>query len=125
MKMYEWRAALIRPTTGRDATAIKLDGFAETNRFRQAVSPSTFFQVESFYVISSTMRFMYIFGIRWRTVVSFTTRPPFPLWKASAAPTEQEAGWVGPRVSLDTLRKRQISCPCRESNCSSAVRPET
>lgn len=56
MKVYERRAALIRPTRGRDATAIKLDDFAETNRFRQAVRANTFCHAESFYVISSTMR---------------------------------------------------------------------
>ena len=56
MKVYERRAALIRPTRGRDVTAIKLDGFAETNRFRQAVTPNIFCHAESFYVISSTMQ---------------------------------------------------------------------
>jgi hypothetical protein len=25
-------------------------------------------------------------------------------------------GWVGPRVCLDTVKKRKIPCPCRPSN---------
>jgi hypothetical protein len=25
-------------------------------------------------------------------------------------------GWMGPRASLDILKKRKISCPCQESN---------
>jgi hypothetical protein len=24
--------------------------------------------------------------------------------------------WVGPRAGLDSVKKRRISCPCRESN---------
>jgi hypothetical protein len=30
-------------------------------------------------------------------------------------------GWVGPRAGLDAVKRRKISCPCRESNPSSFV----
>jgi hypothetical protein len=30
--------------------------------------------------------------------------------------------WVGPRAGLDTAKKREISCPCRESNSNRPAR---
>jgi hypothetical protein len=33
--------------------------------------------------------------------------------------------WVGPRASLNAAEKRQISCPCRESNPGRAARSYT
>jgi hypothetical protein len=30
-------------------------------------------------------------------------------------------GWVGPKAVLDALQKREVSCPCRESNHDSSV----
>ena len=49
---------------------------------------------------------------RCRTMVGFTPHVPYP---QGQTPVSAEAGWVGPRASLDNL-KRKISSPCQESN---------
>jgi hypothetical protein len=51
------------------------------------------------------------FGTR---VVSFTPRPLYP--KENAPGTHWIGGWVGPRAILDTVVKRNIPSPRRESN---------
>jgi hypothetical protein len=51
---------------------------------------------------------------RWRWVVSFTPRPLYPQGKSSG--THWIGDWVGPRAVLDTVVKRKISSPRRESN---------
>jgi hypothetical protein len=51
---------------------------------------------------------------RWRWVVSFTTRPIYLREKAPG--THWIGGWVGPRAVLDTVVKRKIPSPRRESN---------
>jgi hypothetical protein len=53
-------------------------------------------------------------GTRWRWVVSFTLRPLYP--RERAPDTHWTGGWVGPRVVLDTVVKRKIPSPHRESN---------
>jgi hypothetical protein len=51
---------------------------------------------------------------RWRWVVNFT---PWPLYLRERTPgTYLIEGCVGPRVVLDVLDKRKISCPCGDSN---------
>jgi hypothetical protein len=47
-------------------------------------------------------------------VVSFTPRPLYPGETSSGV--HWIGGLVGLRVGLDTVQKRNISCPCRESN---------
>jgi hypothetical protein len=51
---------------------------------------------------------------RWRWMVSFTGRPLYPRVRASG--THWIGGWVGPRADLDTVMKRKIPSPRRESN---------
>jgi hypothetical protein len=53
-------------------------------------------------------------GTRWRQVVSFTPRPPYPRKRAPA--THWIGGWVGPRAVLDAVVKRKIPSRSRESN---------
>jgi hypothetical protein len=49
-----------------------------------------------------------------RLMVSFTPRPLYPRNRARG--THWIRGWVGPRACLEAVKKRKISCPCRESN---------
>jgi hypothetical protein len=50
----------------------------------------------------------------WRWAVSFM---PWPIYPWAGAPSIHWIGdWVGPRASLDPVKKRNISCPCWESN---------
>jgi hypothetical protein len=53
-------------------------------------------------------------GTRWRCVVSFTPRPLYPMERALGA--HWIGGWVDPRAVLDTVVKRKIPRPRRESN---------
>jgi hypothetical protein len=41
--------------------------------------------------------------------------------RESVSSTHCIGGWVGPRASLDAMKKRKISFPCRESNRSFLV----
>jgi len=36
--------------------------------------------------------------------------------KEPPVPTEDEGGWVGPRVTLNVVAKRKTPSPCRKSN---------
>jgi hypothetical protein len=59
---------------------------------------------------------------RGRRVVSFTTRLLHR--RGKSLDTHWMVSWEGPRVGLDDVKKRKMSCPCREFNPdSSAVRP--
>jgi hypothetical protein len=49
----------------------------------------------------------------WRWVASFTLQPLYPRERAPA--THWKGGWVGPRIVLDTVVKRKILSPRRES----------
>jgi hypothetical protein len=53
-------------------------------------------------------------GTRWRWVVSFRPRPLYPRERAPG--THWIGGWVGPKAVLDTVMKRKIPSPRRESN---------
>jgi hypothetical protein len=53
-------------------------------------------------------------GTRRRWVVSFTPRPLYP--RERAPRTHWIGGWVGPRAVLETVIKRKIPSPRRESN---------
>jgi hypothetical protein len=55
-------------------------------------------------------------GTRWRCVVSFTPRQLYSQGKIPG--THWIGGWVGPRAVLDTVVKRKIPSPRRESNHS-------
>jgi hypothetical protein len=57
---------------------------------------------------------IFYFVTRWRWVVSFTPRPPYPRERAPG--THWIGGWVSSRVDLDALVKREIPNPCRDSN---------
>jgi hypothetical protein len=52
-------------------------------------------------------------GTRWRRVVSFTLRPLYPQVKSPRYPL---GGWVDPRGGLNTVVKRKIPSPRRDSN---------
>jgi hypothetical protein len=49
---------------------------------------------------------------RWRWVVSFTPRPLCP--REVTTGTHWIGGWVGPKVRLNAVEQRRISCPYRE-----------
>jgi len=53
-------------------------------------------------------------GTRWKAVVSFTPRPLYPQGESHWYPLDRRLG--GPRASLDSVVKRKIPCPCRDSN---------
>jgi hypothetical protein len=57
-------------------------------------------------------------GTRWRWVVSFTPGRFTP--RERAAGTHWIGSWVGPRTGLDTVMKRKIHIPCRDSNLRSS-----
>jgi hypothetical protein len=40
---------------------------------------------------------------------------------AASLGTEYTGGWVGPRVSIDVMEKRNTFFPCRESNIDPSV----
>jgi hypothetical protein len=52
-------------------------------------------------------------------------QPRFTPGKGPPVPIEQEAGWVGPRASLDAEARRKILCLCWGSNPSHPVRGQT
>jgi hypothetical protein len=53
--------------------------------------------------------------------VSFTPRPLYPRERDPF--TQWTGGWVGPRAGLETVVKRQIPCPCQDSNPRSNIQP--
>jgi hypothetical protein len=53
-------------------------------------------------------------GARWKWMVSFTPRPLYPRERAPG--THWIGGWVDLRAGLDTVWKRKIPSPRRESN---------
>ena len=57
---------------------------------------------------------LHSFDARLRWVVTFTPRQLY--LRESACCTYWMGSWPGPRVGLDELEKRKISCFCRESN---------
>jgi hypothetical protein len=58
-------------------------------------------------------------GTSWRWLVSFTPRPLYP--RERAPYTHWTRGWVGPRAGLDTVVKRKINSPYRDSNSQSST----
>jgi hypothetical protein len=58
-------------------------------------------------------------GTRWRRVVNLIT---LLLYRQGNSPWRYSIGrWVGPRASLDAVKKKKISCPCWDLNPSSSV----
>jgi hypothetical protein len=59
-------------------------------------------------------------NITWRWVTSFTPQPLNP--RRKSARIHWTRSWMGRRDGLNTVEKRKIFCPCRESNPGSQVR---